>query len=164
MYLRRCSNATVYAIDLPTGIGEEGVDADAVVADFTLTVGFPKTALFRDDATNYVGRILVVELAELSSRGPKDPGRAILSGPENLKNLVPRRSFDSHKGDYGRVGVMAGSRGFVGASILCSEAAARAGAGLISLVCSRGDLQPGRDQGDAGNHGETNVGFSVGAG
>ena len=131
--LRRYSNATVYAIDLPTGIGEEGVDPDAVVADFTVTVGFPKTPLFRDDATNYVGRILVVELAELTFRLPKDPGRAILSGPQNLKSLVPRRSFDTHKGDYGRVGIMAGSRGFVGASILCSEAAARAGAGLISL-------------------------------
>jgi NAD(P)H-hydrate epimerase len=131
--LREYSNATVYAIDLPTGIGEEGVDPDAVVADFTVTVGFPKTPLFRDDATNYVGRILVVELAELTFRLPKDPGRAILSGPQNLKSLVPRRSFDTHKGDYGRVGIMAGSRGFVGASILCSEAAVRAGAGLISL-------------------------------
>jgi hydroxyethylthiazole kinase-like uncharacterized protein yjeF len=131
--LRRGSNATVYAIDLPTGLGEQGLDSDAVVADFTLTVGFPKTALFRDDATNCVGRILVVELAELNARGPKDPGRAILSGPGNLQNLVLRRSFDSHKGDYGRVGVLAGSRGFVGASVLCAEAAARAGAGLITL-------------------------------
>ena len=131
--LRQYSNATVYAIDLPTGIGEDGVDPDAVVADFTVTVGFPKTPLFRDEATNYVGRILVVELAELTFRVPKDPGRAILSGPENLKSLVPRRSFDTHKGDYGRVGIIAGSRGFAGASILCSEAVARAGAGLISL-------------------------------
>jgi ADP-dependent NAD(P)H-hydrate dehydratase / NAD(P)H-hydrate epimerase len=131
--LRQYSNATVYAIDLPTGIGEEGVDPDAVVADFTVTVGFPKTPLFRDEATNYVGRILVVELAELTFRVPKDPGRAILSGPENLKSFVPRRSFDTHKGDYGRVGIIAGSRGFAGASILCSEASARAGAGLISL-------------------------------
>ena len=131
--LRQCSSATVYAIDLPTGLGEEGIDPDAVVADFTLTIGFPKTALFRDDATNCVGRILVVDLPELAFRDPTEPGRAILSGPGNLQQLVPRRSFDSHKGDYGRVGVVAGSRGFIGASVLCSEAAARAGAGLISL-------------------------------
>jgi hydroxyethylthiazole kinase-like uncharacterized protein yjeF len=131
--LRQSSNATVYAIDLPTGLGEEGIDPDAVVADFTLTVGFPKAALFRDDATNSVGRILVIELPELTVRGPREPGRAILSGPGNLRQLVPRRAFDSHKGDYGRVGVLAGSRGFIGASILCSEAAARAGTGLISL-------------------------------
>jgi NAD(P)H-hydrate epimerase len=131
--LRRYSNATVYAIDLPTGLGEEGVDPDAVVAGFTLTVGFPKTALFRDDATNFVGRILIIELPELTARGPTDSERPILSGPANLRKLVPRRSFDSHKGDYGRVGIVAGSRGFVGASILCAEGAARAGAGLISL-------------------------------
>ena len=38
--LRLNSNATVYAVDLPTGLGEEGIDPDAVVADFTLTIGF----------------------------------------------------------------------------------------------------------------------------
>jgi ADP-dependent NAD(P)H-hydrate dehydratase / NAD(P)H-hydrate epimerase len=131
--LRRRSNATVYAVDLPTGLGEEGIDPDAVVADITLTIGFAKTALFRDDATNCVGRVLVVELPQLTARGPKEPGPAILTGPANLREFVPRRSFDSHKGDFGRVGIVAGSRGLVGASVLCSEAAARAGAGLIHL-------------------------------
>lgn len=131
--LRLKSNATVYAVDLPTGLGEEGIDQDAVVADFTLTIGFPKTALFRDDATNFVGRILVIDLPELTSRSPKEPARAILSCAANLREFVPRRLFDSHKGDFGRVGIVAGSRGLVGASVLCSDAAARAGGGLISL-------------------------------
>jgi NAD(P)H-hydrate epimerase len=123
----------VYAVDLPTGLGEEGIDSDAVVADFTLTIGFAKSPLFRDEATNFVGRIQVIDLPELTSRGPKEPGRTILSGAANLRGFVPRRLFDSHKGDFGRVGIVAGSRGLVGASVLCSEAAARAGAGLISL-------------------------------
>jgi ADP-dependent NAD(P)H-hydrate dehydratase / NAD(P)H-hydrate epimerase len=131
--LRLKSNATVYAVDLPTGLGEEGIDPEAVVADFTLTIGFAKTALFRDDATNFVGRILVIDLPELTSRGPQEPDRTILSSAENLRKFVPRRLFDSHKGDFGRVGIVAGSRGLVGASVLCSEAAARAGGGLISL-------------------------------
>jgi hydroxyethylthiazole kinase-like uncharacterized protein yjeF len=131
--LRANTDATVYAMDLPTGLGEEGIDTDAVVADSTVTVGFPKTALFRDDATNVVGRILVVDLKELTSRGPKEPAHGILSEPVGLRRLSPRRSFDSHKGNYGRVGIVAGSRGFAGASILCAEAAARAGAGLITL-------------------------------
>ena len=131
--LRLKSNATVYALDLPTGLGEESIDPDTVLADVTLTIGFAKAPLFRDDATNFVGRILVIDLPELTSRGPKEPGRPILSGAANLREFVPRRSFDSHKGDFGRVGIVAGSRGLVGASVLCSEAAARAGAGLISL-------------------------------
>jgi ADP-dependent NAD(P)H-hydrate dehydratase / NAD(P)H-hydrate epimerase len=131
--LRLKSDATVYAIDLPTGLGEESIDPDTVLADVTLTIGFAKAPLFRDEATNFVGRILVIDLPELTSRGPKEPGRPILSGAANLRQFVPRRSFDSHKGDFGRVGIVAGSRGLVGASVLCSEAAARAGAGLISL-------------------------------
>jgi NAD(P)H-hydrate epimerase len=60
-------------------------------------------------------------------------GHAIFTGPDNLRHLAPRRDFDSHKGDFGRIGVVAGSRGLIGASILSSEAAARAGAGLITL-------------------------------
>jgi len=131
--LRLKSNATVYAVDLPTGLGEEDIDPDAVVADFTLTIGFAKTPLFRDNATNFVGRIQVIDLPELTDRGPNDPDRALLSCAVNLREFVPRRLFDSHKGNFGRVGIVAGSRGLVGASVLCSEAAARAGAGLISL-------------------------------
>jgi ADP-dependent NAD(P)H-hydrate dehydratase / NAD(P)H-hydrate epimerase len=131
--LRRNTSASVYAMDFPTGIGETGIDRDAVVADLTVTIGFPKTALFRDEVTDAVGRILVVDLEKLTALGPKEPTHGILSGPASLRHLLPRRSFDSHKGTYGRVGIAAGSRGFVGASILCAEAAARSGSGLITL-------------------------------
>ena len=61
--LRLRSNADVYAVDLPTGLGEESIDPDAVLADYTVTIGFPKTALFREDASNHVGRILVARPA-----------------------------------------------------------------------------------------------------
>jgi hydroxyethylthiazole kinase-like uncharacterized protein yjeF len=113
--LRLESNANVYAVDLPTGLGEESIDPDAVVADFTLTIGFPKAALFRDDAPNFVGHIVVIDLPELTSRGPKQSDRTILSSAESLRKFVPRRLFDSHKGDFGRIGIVAGSRGLVGA-------------------------------------------------
>jgi len=131
--LRVRANASTYAVDLPTGVGEDSVDPDAVVADFTVTISFPKSALFRDDATNFVGRILVVELPELTARAPIDSNRPVLSSPVNLHRFVPCRAFDSHKGDFGRIGIVAGSRGFVGAAVLCSIASARAGGGLITL-------------------------------
>jgi NAD(P)H-hydrate epimerase len=131
--LRVRSNADIYAVDLPTGVGEDSVDPDAVIADFTVTISFPKTALFRDDATNFVGRIVVVELPDLTARATMDSGRAIFTTPANLHSFVPRRPFDSNKGDFGRIGIVAGSRGFVGAAVLCSTASARAGGGLITL-------------------------------
>jgi NAD(P)H-hydrate epimerase len=46
---------------------------------------------------------------------------------------LPRRKFDSHKSNYGRVAIVAGSRGFTGAAIMTATAALRAGAGLIML-------------------------------
>jgi len=131
--LRLNSNATVYAVDLPTGLGEEGIDPDAVVADFTLTIGFAKSALFRDDATNFVGRILVIELPELAARRPKELGRTMLSLGGKSSGVRPAPLVRLPQGRFGRIGIVAGFRGLVGASILCSEAAARAGGGLISL-------------------------------
>ncbi|HYZ71963.1 MAG TPA: NAD(P)H-hydrate epimerase, partial [Chthoniobacterales bacterium] len=56
-HLRSSLRARTYAVDVPTGVTEEGVDADAVIADLTVTIGFPKRCLFRDDATNLVGKI-----------------------------------------------------------------------------------------------------------
>ncbi|MBI4615576.1 MAG: NAD(P)H-hydrate dehydratase [Planctomycetes bacterium] len=47
---------------------------------------------------------------------------------------LPARRPDSHKGDYGRVLVVAGSRGMIGAACLASSAALRAGAGLVTLA------------------------------
>jgi NAD(P)H-hydrate epimerase len=48
---------------------------------------------------------------------------------------LPKRKPDSHKGDYGRVLVVAGSKGMAGAAVLAGEAAYRAGAGLVYYCC-----------------------------
>ena len=49
-----------------------------------------------------------------------------------LPRLKPRKA-DSHKGDYGRVLVLAGSVGYTGAAYLCAKAALRTGSGLATL-------------------------------
>jgi NAD(P)H-hydrate epimerase len=56
-------------------------------------------------------------------------------GAENLRHLLPPRSFDTHKGTYGRVAILAGSQNYPGAARLCSAAAVHAGAGLVTLFC-----------------------------
>lgn len=52
-----------------------------------------------------------------------------------LKPLLPPRSPGSHKGDYGRVLIVAGSRGMTGAAVLAARAALKAGAGLVTVAC-----------------------------
>ena len=139
--LRQSGNATVFALDLPTGLdGDTGVaDPACVVADFTLTIGFAKQGLVADCATNFVGRLCVLPLRELSARIETATADAILATPSALAPLLPRRAFDTHKGDCGRIAILAGSPGYFGAAILCATACVRAGAGLVTL-CAVSDV------------------------
>jgi hydroxyethylthiazole kinase-like uncharacterized protein yjeF len=140
--LRSSLRAMAYAVDVPTGVTEEGVDPDAVVADITVTVGFPKQCLFRDDATNFVGKIQCVPLDALTERAVYDNSRDRFADVHELSGLLPRRKFDSHKGDFGRIGIVAGSLGFVGAGVLCSQSAVRGGGGLVTLYTNADDSYP----------------------
>lgn len=129
--LRREKNAYVFALDLPTGLdGDSGdADRDCVIADFTVAIGYAKAGLLADSAANFVGRIEVVALPEFS----KETSRAVVASAESLRALLPRRPFDSHKNQFGRVGIIAGSKGLTGAALLCSLGALRGGAGLVEL-------------------------------
>jgi ADP-dependent NAD(P)H-hydrate dehydratase / NAD(P)H-hydrate epimerase len=141
-HLRSSLRARTYAVDVPTGVTEEGVDADAVIADLTVTIGFPKKCLFRDDATNLVGKIHCIALDALIGRLGQDNHRDRFIEADDLRALIPRRKFDSHKGDFGRIGIVAGSLGFVGAGVLCSLSAVRAGGGLVTLYTMADDSYP----------------------
>lgn len=135
--LRTRENATVFALDLPTGLDADtgAADADCVVADITLAVGFAKAGLLADAATRYVGRLAVLPLAELTARADAADFGTVAT-PLELAPLLPRRAFDRHKGECGRVGIVAGSPGLTGAAVLCAEACVHAGAGLVTLYAS----------------------------
>ncbi len=68
-----------------------------------------------------------------------------------LPELPPRRA-DSNKGDYGRVLVLAGSRGMVGAAAMAGTAALRAGAGLVTIGTPRERLSDPRGPGRLLHH------------
>ena len=135
--LRRENSAQIFAIDIPTGLDADtgAADPNTVVADFTLTIGCAKAGLLADAATNFVGRLAVLPLTELTMRRPQ-ADRATVATSANLAALLPRRRFDLHKGDCGRVGILAGSPGFTGAAIMTAEACVHAGAGLVTLYVS----------------------------
>ena len=131
--LRTHHGAYVFAVDLPTGLdGDSGkADRDCVVADWTVTIGFAKPGLLADDALNFVGRLEVVQLDEL--RVPEKKAKEIVAALPALHELLPRRRFNTYKNQCGRIGVVAGSRGFVGAALMTSQGALRAGAGLVEV-------------------------------
>src|SRR5215471_9997082 len=131
--LRTTKDAYVFAVDLPTGLDTDSgkADRDCVVADFTVTIGYAKPGLVADGAVNYVGQLEVVPLEEL--RPPETKAKEIIASPAAFSGLLPRRRYNSYKNQFGRIGVVAGSKGFVGAALMASQGALRAGAGLVEV-------------------------------
>jgi len=131
---RRQTGMRIVAVDVPSG-----VDADtgeiagmAVDADITVTFGAVKAGLLLFPGAAHVGRLIPARIG-LSSNASLASGCLILNERANGIR-VPARALDAHKYRVGRVLVVAGSDQYVGAACLCSEAAARSGAGLVGLV------------------------------
>jgi NAD(P)H-hydrate epimerase len=139
--LRREENAFVFAVDLPTGLdGDNGDrDPDCVVADFTVTIGFAKHGLVADHVVDFVGRLEVVPLTDLVIAPV--PANDLMAGAHSLRSLLPRRKFSAYKNEFGRIGVVAGSQGFVGAALMTTQGALRSGAGLVELFVPK-DIYP----------------------
>lgn len=131
--LRREANARTVAVDLPSGLdidtGSPG--SPCVIADYTATVGYAKTGLVADAAINHVGRLGILEVAEFSAATGSD---AELLTASSLRREWTSRVYDTNKGMCGRVMLLAGSRGTLGAAHLCTAGAVRGGAGLVSLA------------------------------
>ncbi len=131
--LREQVHALTFAVDIPSGIdGDTGqCYAGAVVADHTLTIAQVKNGLVADSAVNHVGRIEVVPLDQIEVE--ESLTNAWLLTPRELSGFLPLRHHDFHKGDAGRVGILAGSRGMIGAAELAARGALRGGAGLVTV-------------------------------
>jgi hydroxyethylthiazole kinase-like uncharacterized protein yjeF len=132
--LRREENVFVVAVDLPTGLDADSGEndpEDTVIADFTVTIGFVKHGLIVDSALDFVGRIEIVPLPGLwpDTSAPNE----LATSPYSLSPILPRRKFSAYKNQFGRIGVVAGSKGFIGAAIMTTEGALRAGAGLVEV-------------------------------
>jgi len=129
---RTTAGADVIAMDIPSGVnGDTGeVYPGAVIADLTLTIGVVKSGLLKARAANHTGSIETVPLDELPA--PEDDSPC-LNDLHTISGLLSRRPHEFHKGKAGRVGIIAGSRGMLGAAVLCATGALRSGAGLVTL-------------------------------
>lgn len=125
------------AVDLPSGLDATtgAVSGLCVQADMTVTIGAVKSGLVGDSATGVVGRLALVPLPGVSFP-ENDP--ACIATSEVLRHHLPVRDFNSFKGTYGRIGILAGSHGYFGAARLCSAAAVHAGGGLVTLYATPG--------------------------
>ncbi len=123
----------VLAVDLPSGLSADTgeVLGVAVQADVTVACGWPKIGQIVAPGRDYVGRLWRVDLGI-----PPDLAReakVCLAEARELRELLPPRPWDSHKGTFGHLLVLAGSEGKTGAAALACQGGLRAGAGLVTL-------------------------------
>ncbi len=138
--LLNASDCPVVAVDIPSGVNASTaqVMGVAVRATLTVTFGLPKVGHLLHPGASFSGELLVRDIGfpEELLQGP----RVELLEQAQMAALVPQRPSWSHKGTYGHVLVVAGSRGKTGAALLCARAGLRAGAGLVTLAVPEGLL------------------------
>jgi ADP-dependent NAD(P)H-hydrate dehydratase / NAD(P)H-hydrate epimerase len=132
-------NAWVVAVDIPSGVHTDtgaplGV---AVQSEMTVALGFAKRGEVIYPGIGYVGELIIADIGIAAEAIAEVNPDTELLDHETVRRLVPRRAADTHKGSYGHVLVMAGSRGKTGAAILACRAAMRSGAGLTTLAAPR---------------------------
>jgi ADP-dependent NAD(P)H-hydrate dehydratase / NAD(P)H-hydrate epimerase len=130
----------VVAIDLPTGVSADSheLEGEAIEASMTVTLAAPKLPLILPPADAYGGDLVIADIGIPASVIDELEGPWVeLLTRERMRELVPARAADSHKGDFGRVLVIAGSLGHTGAAHLAALGALRSGAGLVTIATPR---------------------------
>lgn len=129
----------VVAVDIPSGLnGETGdVPGDAVHAAQTVTFHRPKPGLYLKNGPDYAGEIIIgdIGLREPEAAAYDDADGFFVLEAGDLSAFLPKRRRTTHKGSYGKVLLLAGSRGMAGAAAISATAALRAGAGLVMVAC-----------------------------
>ncbi len=128
--------APVLALDVPSGVDADrgAVSHPAVRASLTLCFIALKRGLFTGAALDHAGEVLVDDLGLPREVFAGIEPAAERFAVERLRDCLPRRRRDVHKGDFGHVLVVGGAKGFGGAARLAAEGALRAGAGWVSVA------------------------------
>jgi hydroxyethylthiazole kinase-like uncharacterized protein yjeF len=124
----------VVAVDIPTGVNSDTGASDPVTlpADLTVTFGLPKQGQLTFPGAADVGELVVDDIAI-----PPDLAADIeleLTTADQVRDRLPARTLDAHKGTFGSALIVAGSVNYTGAAYLAAAAATRIGTGLVTAA------------------------------
>ncbi|MDD3145675.1 MAG: NAD(P)H-hydrate dehydratase [Candidatus Riflebacteria bacterium] len=130
------TRAVKIAIDLPSGLcATTGhVSNPCMVANYTVTLGVPKVGLFVLPGKRAAGEIWIADigLPAVSAASPGSSHFLVTSGL--VSSIVPERDDCIHKGDAGKILIVAGSNDYQGAGVMASYGALRSGTGIVTLA------------------------------
>ncbi|MEF9437876.1 MAG: NAD(P)H-hydrate dehydratase [Candidatus Mariimomonas ferrooxydans] len=125
----------VVSVDIPSGISSDTgqVMGCAIKAQYTISFGLPKRGLLLYPGAEHTGRLFI--------RNIGFPQRLLKSGDievnliqeNDILSMLPERPRYSHKGTYGHVLLIAGSKGKTGAAFMAAKSCLRTGAGLVTI-------------------------------
>ena len=137
------SGIPVVAIDLPSGLSADSHApiGPSIEAGLTVTLGAPKLPLVLPPGETRAGDIVIADIGSPGEVIDAVAGaRVDLLTRASMRELITPRAADSHKGDYGRVLIVAGSKGKTGAACLSATGALRSGAGLVTVATPASSL------------------------
>ncbi len=132
----------VLAIDVPSGLNSDSgaVEGTAIIADLTVTLGYPKLGLYTYAAADHTGRITLGDIGlpealayQIERETEESHTPALITSAWVCRHLPPRPPT-GHKGTFGKLMILSGAANYLGAPYLCTGAAMRAGAGLVTLA------------------------------
>jgi hydroxyethylthiazole kinase-like uncharacterized protein yjeF len=135
------SELPVVSIDLPSGMSADTPDliGDCIEATVTVTLGAPKVPLILPPAEQKSGEVVIADIGiPIDVFETLEGPRLELLTRDRIRPLINPRAADAHKGDFGRVLIVAGSRGKSGAAVLAARGALRSGAGLVTVATPAG--------------------------
>lgn len=136
-HINRLPNFKI-AIDLPSGLMADmnaGNSIENILhASVTLTFQWPKLAFILADFGNAVGEFIVLDIGLLPEYEQNTATSNHFLSDDQVRSILKDRRKFSHKNNYGHVAIFGGSRGKMGAAILCSKTALRSGAGLVTAI------------------------------
>ena len=125
----------IIALDLPSGLSADTIlSGVAVKADLTVTLGFPKLSLLFPEHAEYTGELTVLDIGFSEEELEEFSATTFFLEEKDLLPLHRRFHRFAHKGDYGKILLVAGSKGKIGAAILAAKAAFRTGSGLVTCL------------------------------
>ncbi len=130
----------VIAVDIPSGIDSDTgrLIGPHVKANLTFALGLLKRGHLLYPAAEAMGEVEIVDIGLPRGAVDSQQLRVRVTEEEDLRTWFRPRPGDSHKGTYGHVLVIAGSRGKGGAAGLTALASLRAGCGLVTLALPEG--------------------------
>jgi len=123
----------VVSVDLPSGLPSDNVNQGICVkADYTVTFAFPKLSLLMPENAEFVGELVLVSIGIQESTFDEFESEFYFLGRDDIPKLHRQFNRFAYKGDFGKVMIVGGSPGKMGALVLSTKSALRTGSGLVT--------------------------------